>query len=79
MNISSIVVHTRPEHYDGLLNKLQNSDICEVHFHDPKGKIVVTIENDDLDGDVGKMKTLQDMEHVVSASFVFSTSVDEED
>jgi len=79
LNISSIVVHTRPEHFSEVLHKLQESDFCEVHYHDPKGKIVVTIENDDLDGDIGKMKTIQDMENVASASFVYSTNADEED
>ncbi|HEX05469.1 MAG TPA: hypothetical protein ENH10_10025 [Bacteroidetes bacterium] len=79
MNISSIVVHTRPEHFSDVLDRLQQSDICEVHFHDPKGKIVVTIESGEVGSDIGNMKLIQDMEHVASASFVYSTNVDLDD
>jgi periplasmic nitrate reductase NapD len=79
VNISSVVVHTRSEHFTEVLEKLQQSDICEVHFHDPNGKIVVTIESDGVDGDLNHMKAIQDMKHVASASFVYSTSADEDE
>jgi periplasmic nitrate reductase NapD len=77
LNISSLVVHTRPEYFEKVLKNLEESDLCEVHFHDPKGKIVVTIEEEDVKSEIEKMRSIQDMEHVASASFVYSANVDD--
>ena len=46
MNISSIVVQTVPKFLDEVVNALKNSDACDYHLHDEKGRILITIEGD---------------------------------
>ena len=48
MNVSSIVVKTLPEHVQSVIENLRSSDFCEVHFHDAAGRIVVTVEGEDI-------------------------------
>ena len=44
MNISSIVVKTRPENLEAVKTSLTDSGLCEIHFADDKGRIVATVE-----------------------------------
>ena len=44
MNLSSIVVLTKPENLEEVLASIKSSDFCEYHLHDEKGRIIVTVE-----------------------------------
>ena len=56
MNISSIIVKTRPEHYDAVWLNLQESPLCEVHFGDKeKGIIIITIEGENVEEEIEKL------------------------
>lgn len=77
MNLSSIVIRTKPEHLVNLLERLQKSSLCEYHLHDPQGRIIVTIEGKGVDEEVSKLKEIQQMEHVISAEMMFAYSEDE--
>ena len=43
MNVSSIVVKTDQENLQEVMDNINAIDLCEVHFNDSEGKIVVTI------------------------------------
>jgi len=77
MNLSSIVVLTKPEYLEEVLVAIKSSDEYEYHLHDEKGRIIVTIEGKDTDEEIGKLKKLQAMRHVLSAEMVFAFSEDE--
>jgi nitrate reductase NapD len=77
MNVSGIVVKTKPEHLKVVLDSLNSTDLCEVHFHDEAGKIVVTIEGENVNEEMIKMKKIQSISNVISAELVYSYSEDE--
>ncbi len=77
MNISSIVVKTEPEKMTGVVESLKKSGLCEVHFHDQRGKVIVTIEGESISEEMKKMKTIQNMPDVLSAELAYSYSENE--
>jgi len=77
MNISSIVVKTAPEKMTGVMENLKNSGLCEVHFHDQTGKIIVTLEGENINEEMNKMKAILNMPNVLSADLAYSYSENE--
>ena len=60
MNISSIVIQTKPLHVKEIIAICEASDYCDYHFSDEeKGKIVVTIEGENLDEEMAKMNSMR--------------------
>jgi len=76
-NISSIVVKVSPEYVDKVVECLNSSDLCEVHFHDKIGRIVITIEGENVDVELEKMRAIQSMDHILSAELVYSYNEEE--
>ncbi len=79
MNISSIVVQTRPEHLESVLEEIKSCGACEYHFHDEKGRIIVTIEGEDVSEELEKLKVIEKIPHVIAADMQMSYSEDELD
>ncbi len=77
MNISSVVVQTVPKYLDEVVNALKNSDACDYHMHDAKGRIIVTIEGTGVSEELKKMKVIEVIPHVVSAEMQMAYSEDE--
>lgn len=77
MNISSIVVQTNPKHTDEVVEILKAADFCDYHFHDDKGRIIVTIEGEGVEEEIPKLVKIQEMDHVISADMSFAFSEDE--
>ena len=77
MNISSIVVKTLPEHLEEVKTGLEESGLCDIHFSDDLGRIVITVEGDDNADETTKLKEIQQLPHVASADFSY-TYADEE-
>ena len=72
MNISSIVIKTSPEHLKDVLASLNSSDFCETHFHDELGRIIVTVEGENMAEEMKKLKLLQKTDRVLSAEMAYS-------
>ncbi|NEW59680.1 chaperone NapD [Sulfurovum sp. bin170] len=80
MNISSIVVQTLPENVEKVIAIIkENSDICEYHLHDPKGKIIVTVEGKDVEEDIEKLVDIQCFDHVIAADMMMTYQEDQLD
>ncbi len=79
MNISSIVVQTLPEHLDAVVEELKQCEACDYHFHDESGKIIITIEGEDVSEELGKLRVIEEIKHVVAADMQMSYSEDELD
>ena len=77
MNISSVVVQTVPKFLDEVVEALKNSDACDYHLHDEKGRIIITIEGEDVSEELKKMKVIEMIPHVVSAEMQMAYSEDE--
>lgn len=77
MNISSIVVQTNPTYTEEVVEILKSSDFCDYHFHDEKGRIIVTIEGEGVEEEIAKLVKIQEMAHIISADMSFAYSEDE--
>lgn len=79
MNISSIVVRTRPEHLEDVKASLAGVATCDVHFADDLGRIVVTVEGDADADETKRLKEILALPHVVSADFSYTYADDGDD
>lgn len=71
MIIFSVVVKTKVEDKETLMNALKESQLCEVHFSDDS-QIIVTIEGEELSEVTNKWESIKKMKNVLSASMVNS-------
>jgi nitrate reductase NapD len=79
MNISSIVVQTLPENLDSVINDLKECGVCDYHFHDDKGKIIITIEGENVGEELEKLRIIEAIDNIISADMQMSYSEDELD
>lgn len=60
------------------VTELINSfDLCEVHFRDSDGRIVATIEGENIEEQRKRFIRIQNIPEVVNANLMFSYYVDE--
>ena len=79
MNISSIVVKTRPENLDAVKASLTASGLCDLHFSDELGRIIVTVEGDDNEDETGKLKKIRKLPNIASADFSYTYTDEDQD
>jgi len=79
MNVSGILVQTRPEEVETVIQRLKDTNICDVYTHDELGRIVVTIEGEGIDEEIEKLKVIQQTKGVIAADMHYSYSEDELD
>jgi len=79
MNISSIVIQTLPKYLDEVIENLKNSGVCDYHFHDEKGRIIVTIEGEGVKEELEKLRVIEAIPHVIAADMQMAYSEDELD
>jgi len=79
MNISSIVVQTVPKFLDEVVESLKNCEVCDYHMHDEKGRVIITIEGEDVSEEIGKLKVIEALPHVITADMQMAYSEDELD
>ena len=79
MNISSIVVQTRPEFVEKVVEDLKKSGVCDYHLHDKKGRIIVTIEGEGVSEELKKLRVIEALPHVIAADMQMAYSEDELD
>ncbi len=77
MNISSIVVKTLPQYLDSVVNDLKKCEACDYHFNDEQGRIIITIEGEDVSEELHKLRIIEEIDHVISADMQMSYSEDE--
>jgi len=77
MNVSGIVIKTKPEHMQEVMDKVNAIDLCEVHFFDPNGQIIATIEGNSIDAQMERLKLIQGVPHVFTANLAYTYCEDE--
>jgi len=77
MNISSVVIQCSSNNYDKVQEWCEKSEICDFHFGDKeKGKIIVTIEGEDVGEEIEKIKKLQTAPYVIAADMMMTYQED---
>ena len=66
--ISGIVVASRPEHLDVVADAVEAFPWASIHYSDPAGRLVVTLEADGMDDSIARFEALQKLPNVLSAS-----------
>ena len=79
MNVSSIVVQTLPKYLDDVVKALEECEVCDYHFRDKSGKIIITIEGEDVSEELSKLRVVEAIPHVIAADMQMSYSEDELD
>lgn len=77
MNISSIVVQTLPKHLDSVIEDLKRTGVCDYHMHDEKGRIIITVEGENVEEELKKLKVIEALPNVASADMQMSYSEEE--
>ena len=77
MNISGILVQTKPENVEGVVSKIKENDCCEYHMHDEKGRIIVIIEGENTEEEINKLKFLKTFKNIIAADMMYAYSEDE--
>ncbi len=80
MNISSIVVQVKSENYIEVKEALEASGLCEYHFGDQeKGKLIITIEGQDVEEEIKKLVAIQKIPGVLAADMMQTYQEDQLD
>jgi len=79
MNVSSIIVQTLPKNLNSVIEDLKQCEACDYHFDDGKGKIIVTIEAENVSEELKKLKVIEAIPNVISADMHMSYSEHELD
>ena len=79
MNVSSIVVQSLPKYVDEVVESLKNTPECDYHFHDEKGRIIITIEGEGVSEELAKLSIIEKIPHVIAADMQMAYSEDELD
>jgi nitrate reductase NapD len=74
MSICSVIIRTLPENVPAVEFALKKIDLCEVHFKDNEGRIVVTVEAGDPEEEMAKLDEIKQIRHVLSVDLVYATS-----
>ncbi|MGP1561511.1 MAG: chaperone NapD [Helicobacteraceae bacterium] len=77
MNISSIIVKTKPEFLSGVIKDLERIEACEYFLSDELGRIIVTIEAPDVSEELKILKRISSVANVISADMHMSYSEEE--
>jgi len=71
MNISGVLVRSRPEKLDAVQARLGKLTGVEVHGANPDGRLVVTVEEDGNRAMADTVLRVQDLPGVISASMIY--------
>ena len=77
MNISSAILHIAPARMALAREELLKLSGLEIHAESPDGKLVVVLEDDDLESAANKYVALHGIPGVASVAMVYQYSDDE--
>ena len=78
MTVSGIVVVCRPEHLAEMTKAVNAFPWAEVHYTDPNGRLVVTIETDGVEESMDRLEDLQGLPRVLMADLA-EFAIEDED
>jgi nitrate reductase NapD len=78
VEIVSLIVSTWPQHLDAVSSAILALDNTEIHGRDPKGTLIVVLEEPSQGAIGAKTHEISGLPHVLSATMVFQVSDDDE-
>ena len=78
VEIVSLIVSTWPQHLDAVSEAVLALGNAEIHGRDPKGKLIVVLEEQSQGAVGAKTNAISALPHVLSAAMVFQASDDDE-
>jgi len=78
MTVSGIVVACRPDDLAEVKEVLNGLTWAEVHYTDPDGRLVVTIEAENVEESMDRLKQLQGLPRVLMAELAEFAEEDED-
>ncbi len=79
MNISSVIIRTRPERVAAVRDSIADMPGVEVHAAEPDGRIVATIEDSEKQFAADTYVQLHQVPGVLSAAMIYQYSDDDEE
>jgi len=76
--VSGVLVVAKPEDQSQVRDALEVFPWAEVHHQDPNGRLVVTIEADDTDQAIARLREVKELPRVVLAEMVEHRVEDDE-
>ena len=70
MMISGVLVVSKPEHQSQVRTALEMLPWAEVHHADPDGRLVITIEADDVEQATARLCEVKELPRVILAEMV---------
>jgi nitrate reductase NapD len=77
VEIVSLIVSTWPQHLDAVATAILALGNAEIHDRDPKGKLIVVLEEASQGAVGAKTHEISALPHVLSATMVFQASDDD--
>jgi periplasmic nitrate reductase NapD len=74
VEIVSLLVSARPQHLAAVAAAILNLGNCEIHAQDPKGKLIVVIEEESQGAIGAKVNRIAGLPHVIAAAMVFQAT-----
>lgn len=71
MNLSSVLILTKEENQEKLIQDINQVPNCSVEMNE-NGKIIVIIESENLEDELSSYKKLEKLSNIISISMVFS-------
>lgn len=71
VHISSLVVHTHPQHLASVKTAIEQFDNAEIYGDSPEGKIVVVLETENQGFVTDTIDTINNLPNVLSAVLVY--------
>lgn len=77
VEIISLIVSTWPKHLDVVSRAILGLGNTEIHARDPKGKLIVVLEELGQEAIGAKANAISSLAHVISATMVFQATDDD--
>ena len=74
VEIVSLLVSARPQFMPAVAEAILALGNCEIHAQDPRGKLVVVLEEESTGAVGAKINTISGLPHVLSAVMVFQAT-----
>lgn len=79
MNLSGILVMTKPEHLKAVIDSLNDRADIEVHQTDAdSGRIIAVLEAEDIHGEIAALREIKTLPFVIMAEMVYHYLAEDE-
>ncbi|WP_104722480.1 chaperone NapD [Helicobacter mesocricetorum] len=71
-NVSGVVVMCQPEDISKLWGEMEQIANVQCHYKDESGKIIITIESENIENEIKTLKMIEGIKGVMSAQMIYS-------